>query len=188
MDVIVVATTALVAASFFISGASKLRRGDAFISVMRYELLPERVALVVAAGLPWAELILAMALVLGFAPTIALSLAGLLFSAFAVGVAVNLIRGKRFDCGCKGQGHPISWSIVVEDAAFALACGAAVLFGEATGLLPPLLGYAEPGTLTTLVGTLLGCLVALGYQIVLAARQAHHLSARPPLLSFGAAR
>ncbi|WP_280396738.1 MauE/DoxX family redox-associated membrane protein [Nocardia carnea] len=70
-------------------------------SVHGYRLLPDPLVPVVAAILPWAEIVLGAALVLGVLPCITGSAAAALFGVFFLALTVNLLRGRRdLDCGC----------------------------------------------------------------------------------------
>ncbi|MFI5715468.1 MauE/DoxX family redox-associated membrane protein [Nocardia sp. NPDC051750] len=70
-------------------------------SVRGYRLLPDPLVPVVAAALPWAEIVLGAALVLGLVPRVAGFAAAALFVVFFLALTVNLLRGRRdLDCGC----------------------------------------------------------------------------------------
>lgn len=65
-----------------------------------YELFPAAVINLVAIILPFLELIAGIALILGVYPRSAALIVNLLLVGFIVILAVNLIRGHEFDCGC----------------------------------------------------------------------------------------
>lgn len=105
---------------FLTAGVLKLQDRVAFDEAVRdYRLLPPRIAWTVATILPPAEVLAGLALLLGLATrwVAAGTLAAL--CAFAVGVAVNLGRGRRIDCGCLGVGsnRTIGWPLLVRDGA-----------------------------------------------------------------------
>jgi hypothetical protein len=79
-----------------------------------YEVLPERVARVVGFTIPWIELALALALILGVALPIAGTLAAFVLTSFALAVAVNLRRGRQINCNCYGVAATvtISWATI----------------------------------------------------------------------------
>jgi putative oxidoreductase len=65
-----------------------------------YALFPAPTINLIAILLPYIEIIMGAALILGIYPrSAALILAGILFM-FVVAISVNLIRGHEFDCGC----------------------------------------------------------------------------------------
>ncbi|WP_216912452.1 MauE/DoxX family redox-associated membrane protein [Nocardia noduli] len=104
-------------------------------AVRGYRLLPDSFAPVVGAGLPWLEIVLGVALVLGVAPRITGAVAAALFAAFFVALTVNLVRGRRdLDCGCFAFGAGaeeiahIGWWHASRAAALAIA--AAVVAGS----------------------------------------------------------
>jgi uncharacterized membrane protein YphA (DoxX/SURF4 family) len=65
-----------------------------------YKLLPEGLLAPMALALPWLELVLALALIVGLWRRSAALLALLLLAVFAFALAVNLVRGNPVDCGC----------------------------------------------------------------------------------------
>jgi len=70
--------------------------------VRKYEILPSRFVRIAGITLPFIELVLASALVLGTAiPVVGLASA-LLLAAFILGIAINLRRGRFIECNCYG--------------------------------------------------------------------------------------
>ena len=90
-------------------------------AVENYALLPTRLVRPVTRALPWVELISAGALIVGVAVAPIALLASLLLLAFATAISVNLLRGRRIDCGCQGTIAPrtLSWPLVLRDVALA---------------------------------------------------------------------
>jgi len=118
----------------FAAALPKLRRPREFArAVAGYELLPERAAPAVAAGLVAAELGLAGALVAALFGHAAGALPALgsagLFALYAAAMAANLARGRGLaDCGCSlGAPRPLSGALVARSAALALAALALAL-------------------------------------------------------------
>jgi len=112
---------------FVSHGVAKLAMRDQFReAVANYQLVPVRLIGVVASAVLFIELACGVMLVVGFAaPVAAVALAALLIL-FAVGIGINLLRGRSFDCGCSARGHTISWALVGRD--LTLAAGATVIF------------------------------------------------------------
>lgn len=102
------------------AGVSKLAQGRAaFVRVvLDYRLLPERLAGAMATALPAVELVTGLLLFTGIASAPAAAVAALLFTAFAVGIVVNLLRGRvDIACGCFGAtGHRLSWAMAARNA------------------------------------------------------------------------
>ncbi len=91
-----------------------------------YELLPEPLLKPAAAMLPWLELATALGLVIVPLRSGAGAAALILLLAYAAGMLVNLLRGRRdIDCGCGGPAQPLSYGLVLRN--LILAGGAAVL-------------------------------------------------------------
>jgi Methylamine utilisation protein MauE len=97
--------------------------GDFVIAVRNYRLLRSPYSDLVGKWLPWLELTLAFALLVGVATTLAAGLAGAALLAFAGAVSVNLARGRRIECGCYSTVSPrsIGWGLVLRDVALAIA-------------------------------------------------------------------
>ena len=68
--------------------------------VYGYDLFPEIFINLIAIVLPFLELIAGAALIIGFYPRSAAIIINALLLAFILVLAVNLIRGHEFDCGC----------------------------------------------------------------------------------------
>ncbi|WP_063130262.1 MauE/DoxX family redox-associated membrane protein [Nocardia fusca] len=97
-------------------------------SVRGYRLLPDPLVPVVAAVLPWVEIVLGAALVLGLVPRATGSAAAALFVVFFLALTVNLLRGRRdLDCGCfafaasEAEIAQIGWRHALRAAGLAVA-------------------------------------------------------------------
>ncbi|CAN5218100.1 hypothetical protein BH18ACT12_BH18ACT12_24390 [soil metagenome] len=130
-------------AFFFLTAAlRKLFARDEFErAVANYALLPTPLIQPVARWLPLLELLCAFALLIGAAVApIALG-TGSLLVAFALAVALNLARGREFDCGCNGAVAPrsIGWGLVAGDLALAAMAVVVALVN------PAVLAFSLPG-------------------------------------------
>lgn len=100
------------------AGVGKLLNVADFQKAIRaYRLLPPAIAPSVSVVLPVVEIAAGLALVCGvFRPLPQYAASGL-FVVFAIGVAVNLLRGNdRLACGCFGSsGKAVSWQIVMRN-------------------------------------------------------------------------
>jgi uncharacterized membrane protein YphA (DoxX/SURF4 family) len=126
--------------TFLISGAAKLRSGQAFThAVADYRILPPPLVQPVAVALPSAELVLVAALLSGWHVREAAWASILLLLVFAVAVGVNLRRDRRLPCFCFGTSGDdmIGWSTFARQA---LLMGMALpqlrLSRPAVGLVP----------------------------------------------------
>jgi hypothetical protein len=122
----------ILAVMLLCAGVAKLADRQRFAeAIARYSIVPSAHLAAVAAVLPVVEALVGVALALGFVPMISASCAGVLLFGFALAVAVNLVRGRRFDCGCGGAlGGEIGWRLVARNAGLA-AVAAAVAVGPA---------------------------------------------------------
>ena len=68
--------------------------------IYNYRLLPGPLVNPAALAMPWAELLVGLALVCGIWRRTAASLVGALLLLFIVAITVNLLRGNAIDCGC----------------------------------------------------------------------------------------
>jgi uncharacterized membrane protein YphA (DoxX/SURF4 family) len=95
-----------------------------------YGLFPNVAINAIAIGLPFLELILGLCLITGFYPRSATLIAVALLLFFSLVLAINLIRGYEFDCGCFALQNPAgkssSESLIVRDLIY-LGLGLQVL-------------------------------------------------------------
>lgn len=113
---------------FVEAGLAKLRHRELVPGVVaNYRLLPEALVAPVAMILPPVELglgigLIASAFLGGALHWLALAAAAL-FLAFALGMAINIRRGRsHIDCGC-GRSHlsqPLGWGLVARNVVLAL--------------------------------------------------------------------
>lgn len=146
VGVLLLAARWLVAGMFLRSGLAKAVGIAEFRSaVANYRLLPPELVTAVAVLLPFAEIGAAALLAAGvFTMVVGAALAVLLIG-FALAIAINLARGRVFDCGCAGsEAVPriISWWHVVTD--LVLAAVAAVIAVASPGAAQLWRGPASP--------------------------------------------
>lgn len=77
-------------------------------AVQAYQLLPFDMAKLVGYGLPLAEIIVGVLLILGLLTRGAAVIATLMMVAFVIGIASAWARGLSIDCGCFGGGGTIA--------------------------------------------------------------------------------
>ncbi len=68
--------------------------------VYNYKMVPGQLVNAMALVLPWAELLMGVALVAGIWRRTAAALVGLLLVVFIAAISFNLLRGNAIDCGC----------------------------------------------------------------------------------------
>ena len=103
--------------------------GELRRAIADYELLPSRLVPPLARWLPRIELACAAALLGGMATQVLGGIAASLLLLFALAVAVNLVRGRRIDCGCGGSmaRKRIGWDVVAGDLLLAAAASLATI-------------------------------------------------------------
>lgn len=117
----------MVAGIFLVAGGLKYRsRASLADAIGRYQVLPTAAVGPMAAALVPLELLLGGFLLVGFLPATMLRILGVALVAFAVAMAVNLLRSRVIDCGCWGSDpNPISWGLVARNTLLGFAAWAA---------------------------------------------------------------
>ncbi|MFC4856802.1 MauE/DoxX family redox-associated membrane protein [Actinophytocola glycyrrhizae] len=109
LDVIGLLVRLGLAAVWLVSGAIKVSDlNQTYIAVQAYDLLPAGVVSVVAAGLPFLELVLGVLLLAGLGTRVVAIASGVVLLAFIGGVAQSWARGLTIDCGCFGGGGQVA--------------------------------------------------------------------------------
>ena len=86
---------------FIVAALPKIADPPSFAHmVYNYRLLPGPLVNLASLTMPWAELLMGVALVCGLWRRTAASLVGALLVVFIVAISVNLLRGNAIDCGC----------------------------------------------------------------------------------------
>ena len=113
---------------FLYAGGLKIADPAAFAgSVAAFKILPTFGNYLVAAVLPWMEVLCGLLLVIGVRNRPAATLILLMNLVFAVAIASAIIRGLDIDCGCFRQGGPKTspWIALLRD--LALIAGTVIL-------------------------------------------------------------
>jgi putative oxidoreductase len=107
---------------FFYAGLQKLLHPYEFAeAVLAYQLLPESLVGVTAAGLPWLEIAAGLCLVAGLKRRSGLLLVAGLVAGFLVLILITMARGLTIDCGCGlFFQRQVGWGAVAEDVVFLL--------------------------------------------------------------------
>jgi uncharacterized membrane protein YphA (DoxX/SURF4 family) len=113
---------------FLCAGGLKIAEPVAFAgSVAAYKLLPTFGNYLVAATLPWVEVLCGLLLIIGYRVRAGTTLVLLMNLVFAVAIISAIVRGLDIDCGCFRQGGPKTspWIALLRD--LALIAGTVVL-------------------------------------------------------------
>lgn len=106
---------------FLYAGGLKITDPSAFAgSVAAYKLLPTFGNYLVAATLPWVEVLCGVLLISGYRLRAGAILILLMNLVFAVALTSAIVRGLDIDCGCFKQGGPKTspWFALLRDLAF----------------------------------------------------------------------
>lgn len=99
----------IVGAVLIWAGSTKVGNLDGSVqATAAYQILPYSAAQVVGYGLPFAEIGLGLVLILGLFTRVMGVFAALLMLGFIIAISSVWARGISIDCGCFGQGGPIS--------------------------------------------------------------------------------
>lgn len=103
---------------FLFAGPYKLPERDRFQhAIENYRLLPDSVPRMLAFWLPPLEIAAGVALLVGLATRLAALLLAAMLGVFILGVGVNLLRGRKIDCGCIGGKYKeITWAHVIKNS------------------------------------------------------------------------
>ncbi|MGW0174093.1 MauE/DoxX family redox-associated membrane protein [Rhodococcus sp. NPDC003322] len=170
-----VLTASIVGGTLLLAGVPKLGDRDGLLTVVKgYRLLPAWAERAVAAVLPIVEVGVGVLLIVGLGERWPAAAAALLFAGFAVGLTVNLARGRRdLDCGCFAFGAThdvprIGWFHAVRAGSLA-----------ALALVLALVPAPEISAIGRLIAVLIGLLVLLAVVALAQLRTVIHIGHRP---------
>lgn len=115
--IVLVISTSL-ALLFFMAARHKMSAPRHFEGQLAaYDVLPDVMVKPVAGVLPWIEMALVFLILVPVTRTFAASLSALLLAAYALAMAINLLRGRKdIDCGCGGQPQLLSRWLLLRNA------------------------------------------------------------------------
>lgn len=90
------------------------------VAVYNYKMLPGFAVGLVAAALPWLELVIGILLVLGVRVQASSLICTGMLVVFTLAIFINTLRGIDVDCGCFSTDRSIGWAAVVEDSLLTL--------------------------------------------------------------------
>ena len=112
----------------------KVSAGERFVAILgEYRLLPTAWTRPVARLLPLVEAALGLGWLTGLAPGLVAPLTTAVLGAYALAIAINLVRGRvHIGCGCglggaSGDDQPLSWWLVARNLSLGTVAMAAVL-------------------------------------------------------------
>jgi uncharacterized membrane protein YphA (DoxX/SURF4 family) len=120
----------LLGGTLFAAGLLKVSHPYTSAAAVRaYRLLPNSLANLIGYTLPWVEIGVSLALILGLSVRITAAISGLLMAAFIIGVGSAWARGLTIDCGCFGGGGKVAagatkyWQEILRDVGLTLIAG-----------------------------------------------------------------
>jgi len=95
----------LVGGMLVLAGVLKLKAGSRWFlqQILAYQLVKERMAWLLARGLPWAEIVCGVLLIVGLLTPLVAVVSFALLWGFTAAVVSTFLRGKPVDCGCFGR-------------------------------------------------------------------------------------
>jgi uncharacterized membrane protein YphA (DoxX/SURF4 family) len=112
----------VIAGTFIRAGAAKLPdRREFRLAIENYQILPASLVPAAAVTVPAVEITVGLLFLLGVFPAESAAVLAAVLLCFSAAIAVNLARGRVFDCGCDSSVAPqaISWRHVVVNTIFA---------------------------------------------------------------------
>ncbi len=167
----VVVCRAGVSAVLIVAGVAKIRAGTSKFTqaILGYDMVSASAALCLAKVLPWLEITVGIALLIGVFTGTACVIAFILIAAFSTAVVFSLARGRKHHCGCVGftalQVRQVQWRLAYRNLALLLALIAIFrTHGGAMSIDTVVFSAAEafrPGVFVALCTTWAVCLVAV---------------------------
>lgn len=122
----------ILGATFIYSSYGKILAPADFAKIIYgYGLFPAPLINLIAIIVPYLQLVIALALILGIYPRSAAITVNALLAAFVILISINLVRGHEFNCGCfalQNSGNPLSPSATILRDFIFLALGMQVYF------------------------------------------------------------
>ncbi len=111
---------------FIYASYHKIVHPDIFAKIIYgYELFPHALINLTAIIIPYLELVTGLCLILGIFPKGASFIINSLLLMFILLIAINLLRGHEFDCGCFSADeqalHAPSYSLLIRDVFYLIA-------------------------------------------------------------------
>jgi uncharacterized membrane protein YphA (DoxX/SURF4 family) len=121
---VVLALRVALGAVFVYAAWTKLRQPwELFaMSIDAYKVLPYWAVLAVARALPWAEMLIGLALMAGRWLRVSAAAASLMLLMFFALMVRAYAKGMQIDCGCFGLGDPISARTLARDGSLLAGC------------------------------------------------------------------
>ena len=117
----------ILGATFIYSSYDKILSPADFAKIIYgYGLFPAPLINLIAIIVPYLQLVIAFALILGIYPRSAAIIVNALLAAFVILISINLIRGYEFNCGCftlQNSGKQVSSSTTIGRDFIFLALG-----------------------------------------------------------------
>ena len=109
----------IIAGVFIYSGYIKLQETLQFaVAISGYKMVPEHLIYPMARTLPWVEIILGLAVLIGWKIRYFSAATAALLLFFIVVLSITILRGIEANCGCFGLDERISPLTVLRDSLF----------------------------------------------------------------------
>ncbi len=121
---------------FLYAGFTKIVDPTAFAgNIAAYKILPYFANYLVAALLPWLEVLCGLLLIVGYRVQAALTLIIMLNLIFMTALASTIVRGLDIDCGCFRQSgeKTTAWTALIRDVALVAMAGLVIKWTKGKG-------------------------------------------------------
>ena len=107
----------ILAGVFVYSGYIKVQEPLQFaVAITGYRLFPDNLVCQLAKYLPWSEILLGAAILIGWRVRVFAAAAAALLLLFTAVLSITVLRGIDANCGCFGPDEPISAWTILRDA------------------------------------------------------------------------
>ncbi len=114
---------------FIYAGAEKISDPESFSqAIENYKLFPIYSINFFAIIIPWIELISGLLLLFGIKVKENSLIISSLLVVFTLAVAISMMRGLNFDCGCFGKPSPIGWKKLGENFLMLVLCVMLIIY------------------------------------------------------------
>jgi uncharacterized membrane protein YphA (DoxX/SURF4 family) len=133
--VVLVLSRLFVGGILILAGVLKLKAGSGWFlqQILAYKLVKDKIASLLARGLPWAEILCGILLLIGFVTPLVAIISFALLWGFTAAITSTFLRGKPVDCGCFGRrtDTQAQWTIVYRNLGLMFILGAISVAGHA---------------------------------------------------------
>jgi uncharacterized membrane protein YphA (DoxX/SURF4 family) len=113
---------------FIKAAMGKIPAPDEFMAAVRqYNVLPDPLETWYGYALPWVELVIGSAVLVGLFTRFSITIMNLMLLSFMIAILITLYRGGLIACGCFDSESGLDWSTYVRDLEYMVLAGLVTL-------------------------------------------------------------